>query len=53
MDILYDRIINGNRHLIRAAGLSTETPPTKMVRNVLDALEGRRTDGLVIEDEDE
>lgn len=30
MDILYDRIINGNRHLIRAAGLSTETPPTKM-----------------------
>lgn len=26
---------------------------TKMVRNVLDALEGRRTDGLVIEDDDE
>jgi hypothetical protein len=28
MDILYDRIIEGNKHLIKAAGLSTEVPPT-------------------------
>ena len=28
MDILYDRILNNNRHLIKVAGLSTETPPT-------------------------
>lgn len=28
MDILYDRIIAGNKHLIKAAGLSTEVPPT-------------------------
>lgn len=30
MDILYDRIISGNKHLIKAAGLSTEVPPTTM-----------------------
>ena len=30
MDILYDRIISGNKHLIKAAGLSTEVPPTAM-----------------------
>lgn len=28
MDYLYDRIIDGNRHLVRVAGLSTESPPT-------------------------
>ena len=28
MDILYDRIVSGNKHLIKAAGLSTEVPPT-------------------------
>lgn len=28
MDILYDRVIAGNKHLIKAAGLSTEVPPT-------------------------
>lgn len=28
MDIIYDRIIEGNKHLIKAAGLSTEVPPT-------------------------
>lgn len=30
MDILYDRIITGHRHYIKAAGLSTEVPPTKI-----------------------
>ena len=28
MDILYDRVIAGNKHLIKAAGLPTEVPPT-------------------------
>ena len=30
MDILYDRIIEGNKHFIKAAGLSTEVPPTQI-----------------------
>lgn len=29
MDILYDRVIAGNKHFIKAAGLSTEVPPTQ------------------------
>ena len=30
MDILYDRIISGGKHFIKAAGKSTEVPPTKI-----------------------